>query len=109
AFFFSSRRRHTRFSRDWSSVVCSSDLYAAPAFQPAPVAKLISKDYARERGKLISMERALREVQPGTPAQLDEGDTIYLTTADARSEERRVGKKGYIETQRDVERMRAKQ
>src|SRR5690606_41135850 len=25
--FFSSRRRHTRFSRDWSSDVCSSDLY----------------------------------------------------------------------------------
>src|SRR6202007_1592448 len=24
--FFSSRRRHTRFSRDWSSDVCSSDL-----------------------------------------------------------------------------------
>src|SRR5690606_39693428 len=25
-YFFSSRRRHTRFSRDWSSDVCSSDL-----------------------------------------------------------------------------------
>src|SRR2546429_3726321 len=25
-FFFSSRRRHTRCSRDWSSDVCSSDL-----------------------------------------------------------------------------------
>ncbi|WP_425603983.1 gamma-glutamyltransferase [Luteimonas kalidii] len=57
--------------------------YADPDFHPAPVAKLVSKDYARERGKLISMERALREVQPGTPGQLDEGDTIYLTTADA--------------------------
>src|SRR5690606_40114691 len=32
-FFFSSRRRHTRFSRDWSSDVCSSDLL--PAFRPA--------------------------------------------------------------------------
>src|SRR5690606_40044467 len=28
-FFFSSRRRHTRFSRDWSSDVCSSDLAGA--------------------------------------------------------------------------------
>src|SRR5690606_41124870 len=28
-FFFSSRRRHTRFSRDWSSDVCSSDLLLA--------------------------------------------------------------------------------
>src|SRR5690606_39886960 len=26
-FFFSSRRRHTSFSRDWSSDVCSSDLF----------------------------------------------------------------------------------
>src|SRR5207302_6106888 len=34
-FFFSSRRRHTSFSRDWSSDVCSSDLpfflFALPA------------------------------------------------------------------------------
>src|SRR5690606_39576943 len=30
-FFFSSRRRHTRFSRDWSSDVCSSDLVGDPA------------------------------------------------------------------------------
>src|SRR2546429_3716701 len=30
-FFFSSRRRHTRCSRDWSSDVCSSDLLASPA------------------------------------------------------------------------------
>src|SRR6266511_5874081 len=34
-FFFSSRRRHTRFSRDWSSDVCSSDL-ARPARRRAP-------------------------------------------------------------------------
>src|SRR2546429_5381619 len=29
-FFFSSRRRHTRCSRDWSSDVCSSDLLTTP-------------------------------------------------------------------------------
>src|SRR5690606_40430498 len=36
---FSSRRRHTRFSRDWSSDVCSSDLGGAPeeASDTAPV------------------------------------------------------------------------
>src|SRR3712207_8372304 len=33
-FFFSSRRRHTRYWRDWSSDVCSSDL-AAKLQQPA--------------------------------------------------------------------------
>src|SRR2546430_3447577 len=30
-FFFSSRRRHTRFDCDWSSDVCSSDLHVPPA------------------------------------------------------------------------------
>src|SRR5699024_11219638 len=30
-FFFSSRRRHTRSKRDWSSDVCSSDLVAVTA------------------------------------------------------------------------------
>src|SRR6266487_6941115 len=30
-FFFSSRRRHTRWTGDWSSDVCSSDLKAATA------------------------------------------------------------------------------
>src|SRR2546430_6901844 len=29
-FFFSSRRRHTRFDCDWSSDVCSSDLTTGP-------------------------------------------------------------------------------
>src|SRR2546421_3630434 len=29
-FFFSSRRRHTRSDRDWSSDVCSSDLTSGP-------------------------------------------------------------------------------
>src|SRR5207302_8191344 len=41
-FFFSSRRRHTRFSRDWSSDVCSSDLQAAKeilAGEPAAAAR----------------------------------------------------------------------
>src|SRR5699024_11712979 len=29
-FFYSSRRRHTRSKRDWSSDVCSSDLFLLP-------------------------------------------------------------------------------
>src|SRR6266700_5097719 len=33
-FFFSSRRRHTRFSRDWSSDVCSSDLVRPSLVRP---------------------------------------------------------------------------
>src|SRR5690625_7258030 len=31
-FFFSSRRRHTRWPRDWSSDVCSSDLFRSARF-----------------------------------------------------------------------------
>src|SRR5947209_8836387 len=34
AFFFSSRRRHTRYWRDWSSDVCSSDLPRLPRARP---------------------------------------------------------------------------
>src|SRR5256886_429537 len=37
-FFFSSRRRHTRFDCDWSSDVCSSDLsWPASSVAPGPV------------------------------------------------------------------------
>ncbi len=54
--------------------------YADPDFVKAPVAKLISKEYATERRKLISMDKAANEVAPGE-FKLD-GDTIYLTTAD---------------------------
>ncbi len=54
--------------------------YADPDFVKAPVAKLISKEYAAERRKLISIDKAANEVAPGE-FKLD-GDTIYLTTAD---------------------------
>ena len=57
--------------------------YADPAFGTLPVSKMISKPYARQRGKLMSMDRAAREVQPATPKELEEGDTIYMTVADA--------------------------
>ncbi len=56
--------------------------YADPAFQPGPVARLVSKAYAAQRRALVSPDTALREVQPATPRQLEEGDTIYLTVAD---------------------------
>src|SRR5256886_11377653 len=36
-FFFSSRRRHTRFDCDWSSDVCSSDLTTREVEVPAPL------------------------------------------------------------------------
>src|SRR2546422_10952057 len=43
-FFFSSRRRHTRCSRDWSSDVCSSDLDDLPAiYHDDGVANLLQR------------------------------------------------------------------
>ena len=56
--------------------------YADPDFYRTPVERLISKDYARERGKLISMDKAMKAAEPGIIPELNEGDTIYLTVAD---------------------------
>ncbi len=56
--------------------------YADPAFNTIPVQELISKSYAAERRKLIRMDRAGRSYPAGNPA-LHDGDTIYLTVADA--------------------------
>jgi gamma-glutamyltranspeptidase/glutathione hydrolase len=55
--------------------------YADPEFHEVPVAKLISKDYARRRRILIDLENAARECESGEGV-LGTGDTIYLTTAD---------------------------
>jgi len=56
--------------------------YADPAFSPAPVAALISKEYADRRRKLLDPQRAAAAYPVGNPA-LETGDTIYLTVADA--------------------------
>jgi gamma-glutamyltranspeptidase/glutathione hydrolase len=55
--------------------------YADPAFVKIPLAGLLSKSYAAERRKLIDPNRAAKKVDAGNPA-LDQGDTIYLCTAD---------------------------
>src|SRR5690625_6838853 len=55
SFFFSSRRRHTRWPRDWSSDVCSSDLvdvigFCLPADQKiGPGDRFIAEDLAELR------------------------------------------------------------
>src|SRR6267142_167087 len=51
-FFFSSRRRHTRLTCDWSSDVCSSDLGRRPGGAGAPVISLVVKDSAAARAGL---------------------------------------------------------
>jgi gamma-glutamyltranspeptidase/glutathione hydrolase len=53
--------------------------YADPAFNKIPVDKLISKEYAAERLKLIDHSKSSARFEAG---DLEEGDTIYLTVAD---------------------------
>src|SRR5690606_40853418 len=89
-FFFSSRRRHTRFSRDWSSDVCSSDLevYAAGLGGRGLLADLrLGRDHLRAR----LVERRAGLVDVGLGDQLL-GAEVGL--APVRSEERRVGEEG---------------
>ncbi len=55
--------------------------YADPAFAKIPLAALLSKKYAAERRKLIDPNHAAKQVEAGNAA-LDQGDTIYMCTAD---------------------------
>src|SRR5690606_40104305 len=62
--FFSSRRRHTRFSRDWSSDVCSSDLSRIPAahtVRPGVPAAWIRRRRRAATAGSLSLEGADRE------------------------------------------------
>ena len=77
-FFFSSRRRHTRYIGDWSSDVCSSDLWLRSldchiSFGNHEVVR-------RKRGMVLPYHTVLSTVWTGK-------DTVRY-----RSEERRVGK-----------------
>lgn len=56
--------------------------YADDDFNKIPVKELISKKYAKQRAKLINLQKAGKEFEPGD-VKLERGDTIYLTTADA--------------------------
>ena len=56
-------------------------LYADPDFNKIPVERLISKEYAASRLKLIDPKHAANHYEADNPV-LEEGDTIYLTVAD---------------------------
>jgi gamma-glutamyltranspeptidase/glutathione hydrolase len=56
--------------------------YADPAFNQIPLQQLLAKSYAAERRQLINPRKASRSYEPGNPA-LHQGDTVYLTVADA--------------------------
>src|SRR3712207_8533664 len=78
-FFFSSRRRHTRYWRDWSSDVCSSDLEAT------------------QTGATWGLDRIDQRPLPlnGRFGYTRTASNVYayiIDTGIQRSEERRVGK-----------------
>src|SRR5207247_4212211 len=84
-FYFSSRRRHTRSTRDWSSDVCSSDLKAGEM-----VGKL-EIEVPDQGVKDVGLEL----IKAGLAKRQTNYDYKYreLSAAEAeRSEERRVGK-----------------
>src|SRR5207237_2118134 len=76
-FFFSSRRRHTRFKCDWSSDVCSSDLRRLEDVLMITITAVIRAKAGHE----ATMRDALVAVAAHVAANEPE-----------RSEERRVGK-----------------
>src|SRR5207245_8702583 len=81
-FFFSSRRRHTRCYRDWSSDVCSSDLgeaqlAGAERVEAVGSSGVVVVDPVEAVGLVAGAARA-----------------VGARRAEVRSEERRVGKEG---------------
>src|SRR5690606_19212373 len=58
-FFLPSRRRHTRFSRDWSSDVCSSDLLARDDLQVEPAQHLLVAERDRHIDELDDRPRRI--------------------------------------------------
>src|SRR5207245_5962538 len=85
-FFFSSRRRHTRCYRDWSSDVCSSDL-----FEVMGPDLTLSLEAAHGRWPDVGSIEVQLEVT--APFRLGEAIQDFLRAAGQdRSEERRVGK-----------------
>jgi gamma-glutamyltranspeptidase/glutathione hydrolase len=53
---------------------------ADPAFNPAPLEYLLSKDYAAERRQMIDPSRATLDQKHGTPTSTS--DTVYLSVVD---------------------------
>src|SRR5690348_17564286 len=82
-FFFSSRRRHTRWTGDWSSDVCSSDL---------PLAILCVSSYEKGQEFIRTCKAIGCTVYLLTVEKLRDADWPRDAIDEMRSEERRVGK-----------------
>src|SRR5699024_11860210 len=84
-FFFSSRRRHTRSKRDWSSDVCSSDLLCQ-VLQEIKTIKSLAHLRAKCAKKCLPIKGPLALTFVRTQCNR------ILPDWNGRSEERRVGK-----------------
>src|SRR5437879_12817678 len=85
-FFFSSRRRHTRYIGDWSSDVCSSDLWSRALVVQAARDQLLA-------GAALAVDQDRRRLAPRQLAdQIAESARALGLSDELRSEERRVGK-----------------
>ena len=63
-----------------------ADMYryvADPKFSQVPVQRMLSKEYAAQRAKLVDMAKANCDVLPGEPDLSTSGDTTYLTVTDS--------------------------
>src|SRR5258707_3866969 len=86
-FFFSSRRRHTRYWRDWSSDVCSSDLRPSV---PLPIrGRWEAEQTAGVEIATLPVRNVYSPWQNRSENPLVRAIWHFL---DDRSEERRVGK-----------------
>src|SRR5688572_31732681 len=91
-FFFSSRRRHTRFDCDWSSDVCSSDLTSAeealamlePARSPLPDLLLLDVRLRKMSG--VELVRRLAEIGRLPPTIIISGEEIGRASCRERVE-----------------------
>src|SRR5260370_36462904 len=81
-FFFSSRRRHTRFKCDWSSDVCSSDL------------DVVSRPRSTPRDRHPGNRRGRRKTTSRSIPCLAKRPCGVRAAGKRRSGERRVGKEG---------------
>src|SRR2546430_7460742 len=86
-FFFSSRRRHTRFDCDWSSDVCSSDLRPQ---KTKTVRQGFEHAFRKDKAALFRLGRKHLEDQLLFSHSGRTGHVHAL--GNTRSEERRVGK-----------------
>src|SRR5207253_4252318 len=96
-FFFSSRRRHTRWPRDWSSDVCSSDLQHCRRLKMAPLQDPIS--HLEVNIPLPLVISKLIFIMLGLHQEMRALDSQPYPAG--RSEERRVGKEWRARRGRD--------